>query len=76
MDNENVLGHVEKTMHYYKRLHMDDVESVDDCGTCDGACCDNCRTIYVVEDWSNDSVLYHGPDKKKAIEIAGYDFTH
>lgn len=50
MDKENILGLVERTMHYYKRLHMDDIESVDDCGTCDGSCCDNCRTVYVVED--------------------------
>lgn len=69
MDKENILGHVERTMHYYKRLHMDDIVSVDDCGTCDGSCCDNCRTVYVVEDRKSEETLYRGAEKEKAINL-------
>lgn len=68
------LGYVEKTGHYYKRLHMEAYESVDNCGTCDGACCDTCIDIYVVED-QDGKILYRGRDKEKAIEIAGYNFV-
>ena len=72
--SDNIIGHVEKTMHYYKRCHMEDIESVDNCGTCDGTCCDNCKTVYIVEDWGSDKTLYRGQDKEKAVEIAGYKF--
>lgn len=73
--SDNIIGYVEKTQHQYKRLHMDDIESIDNCGTCDGACCDICKTIYVVEDWSNDKTIYRGGDKEEAVKLAGYNFV-
>lgn len=70
-----IMGHVEKTWHLYRRLHMEEIEGVDDCATCDEACCDICTDMYVVEDWKKGKLLYLGMDKEKAIKIAGYDFT-
>lgn len=70
-----IIGHVEKTGHLYKRLLMEDIESVDNCAACDEAWCDMCVDLYIVEDWKEDKLLYKGRDKEKAIEIAGYDFT-
>lgn len=74
-NNIDIIGHVEKTGHYYKRLHMEAYESVDNCGTCDGVCCDICRDIYVVENVKTCECLYRGADKEKSIQIAGYDFV-
>ena len=72
--NDNILGHIEKTRHIAKRYHIEDIESTDNCGTCDGACCEECKTVYVVEDWSTGKDLYRGQDKDKALELAGYNF--
>lgn len=74
-DESDIIGHVEKTGHLYKRLHMEDIESVDNCAACDEACCDMCIDVYIVEDWKENKLLYKGRDKEKAIKIAGYDFT-
>lgn len=38
----DIIGHVEKSGHMYKRLHMEDMENVGTCSLCDGACCDMC----------------------------------
>lgn len=74
-NEDDIIGHVEKSGHLYKRLHMEDIESVDTCAACDEACCDICIDMYIVEDWKENKLLYKGRDKEKAIKIAGYDFT-
>lgn len=73
--NDLKVGHVEKTHHLYARYHMNDIESTDDCGTCDGACCEGCADRYVVEDFNSNKAIYVGFDREKAIQVAGYDFT-
>lgn len=73
--NDMIIGYKEKTHHLYLRYHLDDIESTDDCGTCDGACCEGCVDRYVVEDMNKDKPLYVGYDREEAIKIAGYDFT-
>jgi hypothetical protein len=61
--------HEEKTGHQYYGTHMAIYESTDNCGTCDGARCDRCKTKYIVEDYDNAKLLYSGFDKAKAEEI-------
>lgn len=75
MGDMSRVPHIELTGHQYYGTSMMAYESVDNCGTCDGARCDTCKTYYVVEDFEQDKTIYKGKDKEKAIEIAGYDFT-
>ena len=76
MRGYSVIGYVEKTGHYYKRLHMETCEKTNDCTTCDQSCCDTCEDIYVVENIFTDKILYKGTNKEEAIEIAKYDFIN
>ena len=69
------LGRLIKTGHMYRGTYMEAYESVDNCGTCDGARCDICRDIYEVEEYPDEKIIYRGPDKEKAIELAGYNFV-
>lgn len=73
-DHFENIGHIEKTGHQYYGTSMMAYESVDNCGTCDGARCGSCQTYYVVEDYDTEKQVYKGKDKEKAIELAGYDF--
>ena len=59
MDKE-LTGHM-----YYRSPY----ESCDDCGTCDGARCDYCKTRYIVKDLDTDEYLYNGLSKDDAERI-------
>lgn len=70
------IGYIMYTGHMYYGSYMAPYEGTDNCGTCDGAKCDFCKTIYKVVDlYEPDNILYYGQDKQKAIEVAQYDFT-
>lgn len=45
------------------------MESDDNCGTCDGAKCDSCKTRYRVEYLKNEKIIYSGYDKDKAYRM-------
>lgn len=74
-NKESLLGRIRKTGHRYFLTNMEECEGSDNCATCDGAQCNNCKTMYEVEDYKNDKLIYYGQDKEKAIALAGYDFT-
>ena len=48
-----------KTGHIYYNTCMEGAESVDNCGTCDGARCDRCIDVYR----GKDGLLYNWPPK-------------
>lgn len=75
MNEYEYLGWLNKTGHYHNRSGLAAYESTDDCGTCDGLMCDVCRDMYTVERLEDNKIIYYGPDKEKAIELAGYNFV-
>jgi len=64
----NAILHKEKTGHQYYGTYMAVYESTDNCGTCDGAKCDFCKTLCIVTDFDDDKILYKGFDETKAEE--------
>lgn len=63
MEDDHIYCSIEHTGHQY---YNSPYESYDNCGTCDGARCDYCKTKYVVKDLHSDKVYYEGYDKEKA----------
>lgn len=74
-----LIGQLNRTGHQYYGTYMEAYESTDNCGTCDGARCDNCKDIYEVYDYDIEDTkkqrIYKGTNKEKAIKLAGCDFT-
>lgn len=66
IEYDDIYMHTELTGHMYYRSPY---ESCDDCGNCDGARCESCRTKYIVEGIESDSLYYTGYDKDKAKQI-------
>lgn len=72
---DNIYLYSELTGHIYYRSP---IESCDSCGTCDGARCDFCKRVYVVEDFSNAEILYRGKDEEEAKKVfndSSYDYS-
>lgn len=82
-----LTAYFDKSFEYYYEFKLDNIylgkeytghmhyrspyESCDDCGNCNGARCDYCKTKYVVEDFGNDTdnILYNGFSKDDAERV-------
>ena len=81
----NILEYYFNSYNYYYEIEFDDVyiyeeltghmyyrspyESCDDCGNCDGARCEYCKTKYIVKSFDDETLYYSGYDKKEAERI-------
>ena len=65
-NNEIFVSKVLTGHMYYNSIY----ETCDNCGNCDGAKCEFCKTKYVVEDWKNDKTLYFGDSIEEMKEVA------
>ena len=66
IEEDHIYMRREFTGHtYYKSPY----ESCDICGTCDGAKCSMCKTIYTVVNLSTEEIFYEGFDEKEAKRV-------
>jgi hypothetical protein len=59
-EDDHIFRSIELTGHMYRNSPH---ETCDSCGNCDGARCDSCKKIYVVEDLGSQNVYYKGFNK-------------